>query len=136
MEAMRVVFTEPRVAQLLPRELAEPTGEQVLVKTDFTVVSGGTERAYLLNMPNTAQRFPIGIGYCGLGHVVKIGDQVKDLYPGDRVLVYHGGHSQYSLVSQSRLTKIKNEKIDSLDAVFTVIASLGLGGLFGYFIRI
>jgi len=129
METMRVVFTEPRVAQLQTRELAEPTGEQVLVKTDYTVVSGGTERAYLLDMPNTARRFPIGIGYCGLGHVVQVGEQVTAFAPGDRVLVYHGGHSQYSLVSQNRLTKIKNEKIDSLDAVFTVIASMGLGGV-------
>ena len=129
MDTKRVVFTKPGVAEIQTRILPEVSGDQVLVKTEYTVVSGGTERAYFLNMPNTAQRFPTGIGYCGLGHVLEVGEQVRDLMPGDRVLVYHGGHSQYSLVSQSRLTKIKNDKLDSLDAVFTVIASMGLGGV-------
>lgn len=129
MEATRVVFTEPGEAQLQVRQLSSPTGDNVLVKTQFTVVSGGTERAYLLGMPNTAQKFPTGIGYCGIGQVVEIGDLVTDLAPGDRVLVYHGGHSQYSLVSRGRLTKVENDNIDSLDAVFTIIASMGLGGV-------
>lgn len=129
MEALRVVFTEPCVAQLQSRVLPEVTGDNVLVKMDYTVVSGGTERAYLMGMPNTRQVFPTGIGYCGLGRILEIGHGVKDFQPGDRVLVYHGGHSSCSVVSQSRLTKIKNDKIDSLDAVFTIIASMGLGGV-------
>lgn len=129
MEATRVVFTEPGVAQLQVRQLDAPTGDKVLVNTLYSVVSGGTERAFLLGMPNTKQAFPIGMGYCGIGYVVEIGEQVTDLAPGDRVLVYHGGHSQYSLVSRGRLTKIENDNIDSLDAVFTIIASMGLGGV-------
>lgn len=129
METSRVVFTQPGVAQLQKRELSALAGDQVLVKTEYTVVSGGTERAYLLGMPNTRQVFPTGIGYCGIGRVVEIGQQVTELSVGDRVLVYHGGHSRYSLISQTRLTKIENDKIDSLDAVFTIIASMGLGGV-------
>lgn len=129
MEATRVVFTEPGIAQLQARQFDAPTADKVLVKTQYSVVSGGTERAYLLGMPNTKQSFPTGIGYCGIGQVVEIGDLVTDLAPGDRVLVYHGGHSQYSLVSRGRLTKVENDNIDSLDAVFTIIASMGLGGV-------
>lgn len=129
MKSIRVVFTEPGVAKLQQRELAAPTGDQVLVKNEYTVVSGGTERAYLLGMPNTRQVFPTGIGYCGVGHVLEVGELVSGLSAGDRVLVYHGAHAQYSLVSQSRLTKITDNTIDSLDAVFTIIASMGLGGV-------
>lgn len=129
METIRVVFTQPGVAALQPRILEAPTADQVLVETDYTVVSGGTERAYLLGMPNTRQVFPTGIGYCGLGHVLQTGPAVTDLAPGDRVLVYHGGHSRHSLVGRHRLTKIDNDNIDSVDAVFTIIASMGLGGV-------
>lgn len=129
MKTTKVIFTEPGVACLQERELSAPIGKQVLVKTEYTVVSGGTERAYLLGMPNTRQVFPTGIGYCGIGKVQEIGEEVKDLQPGDRVLVYHGGHSQYSLVERARLTKIDNDAIPSEDAAFTIIASMGLGGV-------
>ena len=43
METIRVVFTQPGVAARQPRILEAPTADQVLVETDYTVVSGGTE---------------------------------------------------------------------------------------------
>ncbi len=129
MERKLVIFTEPGKAELQHRTLAPVTEDQVLVRTDYTVVSGGTERAYLLGMNNTAQRFPTSIGYCGIGHVLETGPLVTDLAPGDRVLIYHGLHATHALVKRSRLTKVTDETLDSLDAVFTVIASMGLGGV-------
>ncbi len=129
MKTKGVIFTSPGVAQLQERELGEFSEEKVLVKNEFTVVSGGTERAYLLGSNNTLNKFPMPIGYCGIGKVVEVGGRVTDFAPGDRVLVYHGRHGAYSLVNQKRLTKIEDNSIDSLDAVFTVIASMGLGGV-------
>ena len=129
MERKLVIFTEPGKTELQSRELAAVAEDQVLVRTDFTVVSGGTERAYLLGMNNTAQRFPTAIGYCGIGHVLEVGPLVSDLVPGDRVLIYHGFHATHALVKRSRLTKVTDDNLDSLDAVFTVIASMGLGGV-------
>ncbi len=129
MQRKMVVFTEPGKVELQYRETPPVTGDQVLVKTEYTVVSGGTERAYLMNMNNTAQKFPTVIGYCGIGTVLQTGEQVTDLVPGDRVLIYHGRHATHALVSRSRLTKVEDDKLDSLDAVFTVIASMGLGGV-------
>ena len=71
MEAKRVIFTKPAVAELQTAELGAVKGDLVLVKTEYTVVSGGTERAYLLGLPNTRQVFPTAIGYCGIGRVVQ-----------------------------------------------------------------
>ena len=45
------------------------------------------------------------------------------------MLVYHGRHAQHSVVNQSRLTKVENKNLDSLEAAFTIIASMGLGGV-------
>lgn len=129
MKAKKIIFTAPHQAELKEVELRSPKEHEVLVEMEYTVVSGGTERAYLLGMPNTRQEFPIGIGYCGICRVMSVGEKVKDLAPGDRALVYHGGHAQYSIVNRSRLTKIENDQIPSLDAVFTIIASMGLGGV-------
>lgn len=129
METKYISFDAPKVASLQTRQLPALEEGKVLVKTEYTVVSGGTERAYLMGMNNTLGKFPMRIGYCGIGRVVQVGDRVTQVAPGDRVLVYHGGHSQYSLVDANRLTKIENDNIPSLEAAFSIIASMGLGGV-------
>ena len=63
---------------------------------EYTVVIGGTERACILGMNNTLQRFPMSLGYCGVGYVEEIGPDVKKVAVGDRVLVYHGGENNVS----------------------------------------
>ena len=129
METKYISFDAPKTASLQTRQLPALEEGKVLVKTEYTVVSGGTERAYLMGMNNTLGKFPMRIGYCGIGRVLQVGDRVTQVAPGDRVLVYHGGHSQYSLVDANRLTKIENDNIPSLEAAFSIIASMGLGGV-------
>jgi threonine dehydrogenase-like Zn-dependent dehydrogenase len=96
---------------------------------EYTVVSGGTERANIMGMNNTSQNFPMSLGYCGVGYVTQIGDRVEKIKIGDRVLVYHGIHTEYNIVPESDVTKVEDDNIDSLDAAFVVIASMGLGGV-------
>ena len=129
MQTKAITFVQPKQAQLLERELGEVSGELVLVENEYTVVSRGTEKAYLVGSANTRSAFPRVIGYCGIGRVIEVGEQVKGFSAGDRVLVYHGRHAKYSLVDQSRLTKIEDDTIPSLEAAFTIIASMGLGGV-------
>ncbi len=129
MEAKSIVFTQPEHIEMQVHPIPAVNGDKVLVKTEYSVLSGGTERAYLLGMNNTSQKFPMKIGYCGIGHVLEVGEQVTDLIPGDRVLIYHGRHASHALVSRSRLTKVEDNSLDSRDAVFTIIASMGLGGV-------
>ena len=102
---------------------------QVLVKTEYTVISGGTEKAYLTGAPNTPQSFPTRLGYCGIGRVEAVGSGVENFKNGDRVLVYHGRHAGYNVVDASQLTLVEDENIDSLEAAFVVIATMGLGGV-------
>ena len=45
------------------------------------------------------------------------------------MLVYHGVHAKWNVVSEDKLTIVKDEKIPSLDAAFVIIASMGLGGV-------
>ena len=129
MNTKGIVFVQPKQAQLLERELGEVSGELVLVENEYTVVSGGTEKAYLLGSANTRSTVPRAIGYCGIGRVIQVGEQVSGLSVGDRVLVYHGRHAKYSLMDQSWLTKIEDDTIPSQEAAFTIIASMGLGGV-------
>lgn len=129
MTSKTIVFTKPQTAELLEKETRPVEGSLVMVKMEYTVVSGGTERAAIMNMPNTPQVFPYSLGYCGVGRVVEIGPDVKKVVVGDRVLVYHGIHTQYNVVPEADVTKVEDDSIDSLDASIVIIASMGLGGV-------
>lgn len=125
-----IVFTEPKTAECLTEEIPDVADGKVLVRMEYTVVSGGTERACLMGMPNAGgANFPKRLGYCGVGHVERTGEAATAFAVGDRVLVYHGMHSDYNLVDASKLTKVEDDAIDSLDAAFVIIASMGLGGV-------
>ena len=129
MKKKQIFFTAPGTAELWEKDVPELKPNEVLTRMEYTVVSGGTERAVLLGMNNTAQKFPCSLGYCGVGRVTAIGDQVKSVAVGDRVLVYHGIHAYWNLVSADQLTKVEDDSIDSRDAAFVIVASMGLGGV-------
>lgn len=129
MKSKTIVFTKPQVAEVLYNELRPLEGDRVKVKMEYTVVSGGTERAYIMAMPNTPQVFPASLGYCGVGRVVEIGPEVKKIAVGDRVLVYHGIHTEYNVIPENDCTKVEDDSIDSLDASIVIIATMGLGGV-------
>ncbi len=128
MKNKQIFFTDVHKAELWENEVSVPKADEVLVKMEYTVISGGTERACILGMNNTSQKFPMSLGYCGVGYVEAIGDEVKSVIAGDRVLVYHGCHSKYNIRPEADITKVENENVSSLEAAFVIIASMGLGG--------
>lgn len=127
MQSKTIAFTAHHKAELLQRETKPVAEDLVAVKMDYTVVSGGTERANLLSL--TAGGFPKYLGYCGIGTVLQTGEQVKNIRVGDRVLVYHGIHTEINVVPEADVTKVADDSIDSLEAAFVIIASMGLGGV-------
>ena len=129
MKKKQIFFTEPGKAELLECDVPEISEDEVLVKMEYTVVSGGTERACILSMNNTAQTFPMSLGYCGVGYVEKTGSSVTKVKKGDRVLVYHGNHASYNIRTDAEITKVEHDDIASIDAAFVIIASMGLGGV-------
>ena len=129
MKTKQIVFTEVRKAEYLKLDVPAVNEGDVLVEMEYTVVSGGTERACILGMNNTVRTFPLSLGYCGVGRVLEIGSSVKSVAVGDRVLVYHGVHTKYNVRPEADITKVTNDNISSLEAAFVIIASMGLGGV-------
>ncbi|MDD5603090.1 MAG: zinc-binding alcohol dehydrogenase [Eubacteriales bacterium] len=129
MKTKQIFFTSPGIAELMEKELPPVGPGDVLVKTEYTAISGGTERACLMGVPNTQGTYPISLGYSGVSEVIKTGSGVKDFEPGDRVLVYHGHHAEYCMVRPDMLTKVTDPSVPSLDAAFVIIASMSLGGV-------
>ena len=130
MSKKQIIFTAVHTAELLEVENPPIKDDEVLTKMEYTVVSGGTERACIMGMENAGGMvFPKYLGYCGVGRVVEVGSAVTSVAVGDRVLVYHGDHSNYNIRKVQDITKVENDDISSLDAAFVIIASMGLGGV-------
>ena len=129
MKGKQIFFTDTHKAELLAVDIRDIKQNEVLTEMEYTVVSGGTERACIMGMNNTSQRFPMSLGYCGVGRVLETGVSVTSVKVGDRVLVYHGCHAKYNIRPEADITKVTNEDVSSLDAAFVIIASMGLGGV-------
>ena len=57
----KILFTAPRTAERLEAPMPEFHDRSVLIHMQYTVVSGGTERACIMEMPNAGgNNFPIG----------------------------------------------------------------------------
>ena len=130
MKSKKIVFTDVHKAELLEVEVPDIRENEVLTEMEYTVVSGGTERANIMGMANAGGiKFPKSLGYCGVGRAIQVGTAVKSIAVGDRVLVYHGKHMKYNIRTEAEITKVENDAVPSLDAAFVIIASMGLGGV-------
>lgn len=130
MQGHYIVFESRGNAALRPMEVSPPKTGEALLEIDYSVISAGTERDHLLNQPNTSGTFPYCPGYSGVGRVIAIGDDVQHPAVGDRVLTtFYSGHCSHATQKAASLIVIKDNRIESLDAAFTNIASMGLQGV-------
>lgn len=58
MENRKILFTAPGKAELVSCEMPRIAPDEVLIETDYTAISAGTERANLLDMPNVTHSGP------------------------------------------------------------------------------
>lgn len=140
MTTQQIVFTGKNRAELLPETLRSLQPEEVLVKTSFSTVSCGTERANIMGNPNIAggekaealntdTYFPRTLGYSSAGIVVQTGTAVTSVIPGDRVVVFWGKHASYNLINESNAVKITDDRISLEEAAISFIASFSLAGI-------
>ncbi len=124
-----IVFESIGTAVLQPFEVPEPESDEVLLESDYTVISAGTERANLMNLPNTSGGFPYYPGYCGVGRVIAAGKGVESVAVGDRALLDFCGHRSHAVQKAADLVVVEDDGIESLEAAFVVIAAMGLQGV-------
>lgn len=127
MQSVRVIWTKPAKVVMEEWEVPEVADKQVLIKTRFTLISPGTERAFLLHLPNTPATFPQYPGYCAVGHVLEVGGQVQQFKVGDRV-VWAGRHAAHDLVAEDKLLPVPPELSDE-EAVFSRLIAIALQGV-------
>ncbi|MBP3437045.1 MAG: zinc-binding alcohol dehydrogenase [Clostridia bacterium] len=136
MERKKIVFTAPLKAELQTEQIGELQAGMVLVKTLYSTVSSGTERANLIGKetvsPNRHEdgiaTYPRCLGYSTAGIVEAVGEGVTRVKVGDRVASIWTIHTNYNIVPEKNLTVI-DESISLSEAAIWPIASFPLAAI-------
>ena len=128
MKAQRVVWPSRAKVDVETFELPPIGDDDVLIATECTLISPGTERAFLLGLPNAQGRYPSRPGYSNIGKVAEIGKAVTGLQVGDRVASTQG-HTSHFVTSPSRLLKMASTDAPSEEAVFFNLGAIALQGV-------
>ena len=132
-----IVFTAPSVTVLEDRAIPQLGDNDVLVKTAFTCISSGTERANLLGNANVniSSRekeekpvYPRRSGYSASGTVEAVGKNVKTVKVGDRVCASWSVHAQYFCVPEKQVYKLP-DNVSFEDAAFVHISIFPLAAI-------
>ncbi len=136
MNARQAVLTAPHAVAVREVDLPDPAPNQILVQTEASVVSAGTELAVYtgthqwLKDPNLPDwKFPFKPGYSAAGVVAAVGSDVKGWKPGDRVS-YPGNHASAVLLTigheRGKLWRLP-AGLDAEKAAWACVARYGLG---------
>lgn len=131
-----IVFTEVNKAELIDEPFStDPAPGKVMVRTAFSTVSSGTERANLTGDLNVSYskresvaQFPRRSGYSTSGIVEKVGEGVTCVKPGDWVAMIHTTHSQYLEVGEKNLCELE-DGISLQEAAIWHIATFPLAAI-------
>jgi 2-desacetyl-2-hydroxyethyl bacteriochlorophyllide A dehydrogenase len=138
MRAIQAVVIEPYRVEVREVELPPPAPNQILVQTEASAISAGTELAVYtgshqwLKDPTLPEwKFPFRSGYSAAGRVLAVGSGVPDWRPGDRVS-YPGNHASAELLTlgheRGRLWRLP-DALDAEGAALAVIARYGMGAV-------
>ena len=133
----QIVFIEKNKAELLDVESQTLGANQVRVKTIFSTISNGTERANITGNPTTSINvkpgspvvFPRVSGYSTSGIVVEKGEDVKSLEISDRVAMYWTKHRSYNVVDEKNAVKIESDNVSLEEAALAHIAAFPLAAI-------
>lgn len=135
MKVKQIVFTDINKAELLDAECAPIKENEVLVKTAYTAISNGTEKANItgdvnisVNSSDTAAHFPRYSGYSGSGIVVQIGDKVSKIKVGDRISGTWGFHKSYQVYGEDDVVKI-DDGVSMQEAALSQIAAFPMAAV-------
>jgi 2-desacetyl-2-hydroxyethyl bacteriochlorophyllide A dehydrogenase len=128
MTGHRVVWPGQGQVAIEEFHVPEPADEEVLVATECTLISPGTERAFLLGLPNAQQPYPIYPGYSNVGRVVAAGKRVREPAIGDRV-VSSQGHTSHFAVPAAEVMSIPHADLPSEAAAFFNLCAISLEGV-------
>lgn len=129
----QVEFTAPNMVEIVDRPVPEPGASDVLLETDLSLISTGTEATILSGeftdgtVWDSLYDYPLSPGYCNVGTVIETGDDVDDALVGRRV-TSRTTHVRYAAVDREECVLIP-EDVPTRDAAFLELGRLALHSL-------
>ena len=128
MKGQRIVWPSQATVEVEEFELPSFGDNEVLVATECSLISPGTERAFLLGLPNAQGRYPSYPGYSNVGVVIDKGRAVDGLAIGDRV-VSSKGHTSHFAATPDSLLKVTQSGLSSEEGVFFNLCTIAMQGV-------
>lgn len=144
--AEAIVFPEPNKVEIRTVEVPEPESDEVLVRTEVSGVSQGTERWQLLGRydrmgDDVAANYPFIPGYQSVGTVIETGAEVTDVPIGTKVMLSgtrlvdpdatkrgSAGHVSHLVAKRSAVNPL-GDGVDPAEASLFVMAGVGRHGV-------
>jgi len=123
----RVVFRGKGLVEVENFDVREPKKDEVLIRTVSTLISPGTETAFLMALPNTSGVFPQYPGYSNAGIVERIGDEVTSVRVGDKV-ASSKPHASHVIAKEDKVFTIP-DAVSYDEASFFKLGAIALQGV-------
>ena len=129
----RLVFPKPRTVKIEEINVSKPGREQILVETECTLISTGTEMtAYTGDFPPGSfwaeyVRYPFVPGYSNVGRVIEVGEDVKGINVGDMV-ASHMPHVTHFVIDSNNVYLVPRN-VSCEEAAFSTLASIVLNSV-------
>lgn len=120
---MRKAMSQAGKVELQEVEIPRPGEQFVLIKSEASAISTGTELAVL------SKKMTVPLGNSGIGIVQEVGSAVTHLKQGDRVAVYGvATHAEYYLAPK-HLTALVPAHVNGEEAAFTGLGAIAIQAL-------
>ncbi|MCS7145873.1 MAG: zinc-binding dehydrogenase [Nitrososphaerota archaeon] len=129
-----VACVNPLDVRVVESELPSVGAGEFLVRASITAISTGTELTlYTGEYPagsvwQSIAKYPLNLGYCHLGDVVEVGEGVKDLSVGERVVGWKP-HSMYAVYGGGDSWVKVPEDVADEEAVVTNLATISINAV-------
>ena len=129
----QIVFTSKNNAEFLPDEVKKPAPYEIRVKTAFSTISNGTEKANITGCVSAGDdvnvpQYPKILGYSTSGVVEELGDEVSQFSVGDRVAMYWSTHRNYNVINEKNAVKVP-DNVSLREAALAHIATFPLAAI-------
>jgi 2-desacetyl-2-hydroxyethyl bacteriochlorophyllide A dehydrogenase len=128
MKGQRVIWPSRANVDIEEFELPTIPADEVLVASECTLISPGTERAFLLGLPNARGGYPSRPGYSNVGKVIEVGKNVNEDLLGKRFASTHG-HTSHFTANPGRLLRVESTDVPAEEVVFYNLSAIALQGV-------
>ena len=136
MKIKQIVFTDVNTAKLLDKEIPDVLApDEVAVRTVYSTVSAGTDRANITGDPSVSAGashgtvFPRILGYCSSGIVIAVGKDVESVKVGDRVAMFWTKHQSINIRPEKDIIKIEDDSVSMRTAALGFISSFPMAAI-------